>query len=276
MNKKILITGASGYVGSRIYQDLKKENYQVVGLYNTTKLFDDLIQADITNKEEVKKIFDIENPNIVIHLAANAHSRPCEEAPEQAHLLNVEATKHIAEIAKEKNIRVIYISTFACYNPSNVYGKTKHEAEEIIKELKDYIIIRLSLVVGLSPNTQNHNFFNDLLKALKSKQAMEADMSWEFEMSSLNHLSEIIRKIIGRDDINRVTIPLVERGVTSRYKIAKKILEKFNIEVKEVNQNRVIPIPDFDESICAKLNLSSKSYDESIEQVIKELEQQNY
>jgi len=110
-----------------------------------------------------------------------------------------------------------------------------------------------------------------LLKASKEKQAVEADSSWEFEMSSLTHLSETIETIIERGDINRVTIPLVEHGKTSRYKIAKTILEEFDIEVKEINQNRIIPIPDFNESIYTELNLPRKSYDESIKQIIEEL-----
>ena len=102
MNKKILITGASGYVGSRIYQDLKNKNHSVTGLYNTTRLFNEIVKIDITNKEEVKKIFDSENPNIVVHLAANAHSRSCEEEPEQAYLLNVEAQSILRKWQKKK------------------------------------------------------------------------------------------------------------------------------------------------------------------------------
>ena len=45
---KVLITGASGYVGSKIYKDLKENGYEAIGLYNNNKLFDDLVNKSPT------------------------------------------------------------------------------------------------------------------------------------------------------------------------------------------------------------------------------------
>ena len=170
---------------------------------------------------------------------------------------------------------MIHLSTFACFNPSKVYGKTKYEAEQIVQELENYVIVRASLIVGLSPNTRSKNFFNDLIEAIKNKSEMEADTSWEFEMTYLGHLSEVIVKLVERDDIKNLIIPVIEHGVTSRYKIASKIASQFGITVKPIDQNRVIPLPDFDDNILKKLSLPDYSYEQSIETIVNELKSKN-
>lgn len=272
MNKKILITGASGYVGSYVYRSLCK-SHDVVGTYNLTKLFDELQQVDITDSRQVRNIIDETNPDIIIHilLAADVHSKTCENDPLNAQALNVDATKYIADIAKEKGIRVIYLSTFACYSPSNVYGKTKFEAEKIIQTLDSYVILRASLIVGTSPNRKSHNFFNDILDSIKNKQDMEVDSSWQFEMTYLGHLSEVISGVIGNTEINKLIIPVVARGVTSRYKIANSILKDYNLKVQEIDQNRVIPQPDLDYSAYKKFSLPQYTVEECLRKMKEEV-----
>lgn len=270
MNKKILITGVSGYVGSYVYKYLSN-SYNVVGTYYSTKLFDELFKVDITDKKQVRNVIDETNPDIIIHIAADAHSKTCEDDPMNAHALNVDATKYIADVARKKGIRVIYLSTFACYNPSNVYGKTKFKAEKIIQTLDNYVILRASLIIGVSPNRESHNFFNDILDSIKSRKAMEVDSSWQFEMTCLGHLSEVISKVVDNTEINKSIIPVVAGGVTSRFKIADSILKGYDLEVQEMDQNRVIPQPDLDRSAYEKFNLPQYTYKECLDKIKEEV-----
>lgn len=62
MKQKILITGASGYVGARIYSDLET-SYEVVGTYHSEKLLDELVQIDLTNEVEVIKLLEQVKPD---------------------------------------------------------------------------------------------------------------------------------------------------------------------------------------------------------------------
>jgi dTDP-4-dehydrorhamnose reductase len=71
---KLLITGASSYVGARVYFDLSKI-FEVVGTYHSSKLSEAFIKLDVTNKEDVGKVLEREKPDIIIHLAANASSK---------------------------------------------------------------------------------------------------------------------------------------------------------------------------------------------------------
>lgn len=270
-NKTILVTGASGYIGMKVYDDLQKANFNTFGTYKSNKLDSNFVKVDLTREKDVTKLIEQVKPDVIIHLAADAHSKTCEDDPENAKKINVESTRYITNQAKQRGIRVIHLSTFACFNPSNVYGKTKYEAEKIIQQLEDYVIIRASLIVGLSPNTESENYFNSLLESIKKKENVEADTSWEFEMTCLDHLSEIIVKLVDRPDINKVTIPLVAEGVTSRYKIAEILCSEFNITIKPIDQNRVIPQPDFDKNVLKDLKLPFYTYEQCMDKIKTEI-----
>ena len=80
---KILITGASSYVGASIYARLK-EKYSVVGTYNSHKLFPELEFLDITAKPRVMDFILTKKPDVIIHVAANASGTWCDKNPKQA------------------------------------------------------------------------------------------------------------------------------------------------------------------------------------------------
>lgn len=270
-NKVILVTGASGYVGMKVYNDLQKAGFKTFGTYKNNKLDKDFLKVDLTSEKEVVEVIDKVRPQVIVHLAADAHSKTCEDDPENAKKINVESTRFIATQAKKKGIRVIYLSTFACFDPSNVYGKTKYEAEKIVQRLDDYVIIRASLIVGLSPNITSENYFNSLLESIRKKEDIEADTSWEFEMTYLSHLSEIIVDLVDRSDIKNLTIPVVAEGITSRYKIAKEICSMCGIQVNPIDQNRVIPQPDFDRDILKNFGLSGYTCNQCIGKIKEEV-----
>jgi dTDP-4-dehydrorhamnose reductase len=269
-NLKILITGASGYVGSRVYKDLKDAGFDVVGAFNNTKLFDDLVKVDLTDSQQVKDLIAEVNPQIIIHTAADAHTNTCEQYPDYAQKINIEATKYLVDEAKTHSIRFIHLSTFACFNEnaSSVYAKTKIQAEKLVETLEDYVIVRLSMVVGLSPNRTSKNFYNDLHQACNLAVPFEADSSWQFEMSYLGNVVNIIKQIISMPEIKQVMIPYVDEGVTSKYNIAKDLLGD---RVKEAVSNRFIPRPELDLSVFEKYNLQRGKYEFCIEDMRREL-----
>ncbi|MEN9389858.1 MAG: hypothetical protein RLY61_942 [Candidatus Parcubacteria bacterium] len=269
-NSKILITGASGYVGSRIYKDLKDAGFDVVGTFNNTKLFDDLVKVDLTNQQQVKDLITEVKPRVIIHTAADAHTNTCEQYPDYAQKINTEATKYLVDEAKTHAIRFIHLSTFACFNEnaSSVYAKTKIQAEKLVERLEDYVIVRLSMVVGLSPNQVSKNFYNDLLQVYKATVPFEADSSWQFEMSYLGNVVNLIKQIINMPEIKQVMIPYADEGVTSKYNIAKDLLGD---KVTEAISNRSIPLPELDLSVFDTYKLKRGKYELCIEDMRREL-----
>lgn len=151
-NKKILVTGAAGSVGSEICRQLAqfKPSLIVALDFNESGLFDlaeefkmrysgqkiEPVIADIRNKKKIERLFKKIKPDAVFHAAAYKHVPLMEEHPEEAFAVNVIGTKVLAEIAAASNVqKFVLISTDKAVNPTSVMGKTKRIAEMIVQAL---------------------------------------------------------------------------------------------------------------------------------------------
>jgi FlaA1/EpsC-like NDP-sugar epimerase len=155
-NKSILITGATGSIGSAITEEILKYNCKVVramsndedGIYG---LSEKLTRKNVTLTMNMKKnkirylVGDIrdfkrcinvcKNIDIVIHAAAMKHVPVCEYNPDEAKKTNVLGTKNMINAAiKCKVKKFLFVSTDKAVNPSSWMGKTKLKAEsEVLK-----------------------------------------------------------------------------------------------------------------------------------------------
>jgi len=269
---KILLTGASSYVGAKIYTDLKNE-FDVIGTYNSNKLFDELRQLDITNQEDVSKLIDEIKPNWIIHVAANANAGLCEKNPEEAVEINQKGTEYIVEAANKIGARIIFISSYAAINHKSVYAKTKLEGEEIVKRTSaGYVVLRPAHIVGYSPNTKNDRQFNRFLRNLLDGVPAIYDTSWKFQPTYLKHISEVIQVILKKGIMNE-TIPIAVPELKSRFDLARDILTPFNINVD--SEDRKDDTPSFNEDLSKlkELNLPEYTYSEMIKEILSEIRQ---
>lgn len=271
---KILLIGANSYVGARLYFDLRS-TFEVIGTYNNIKLSNTFIQLDITNEKRVDEIINFYQPEVIIHVVANPSSKWCEANPKEAILLNEKATSYIVNSANKIKAKIIYISSFAAINPSKLYGKTKLNSEQIVKNtVASWIILRPSLIVGFSPNTINDRPFNRFLKNLDEETPAVYDNSWKFQPTYIGHISEIIKEIINRN-INNEIIPISVSGFYSRYDLAKDILTPFGIVVSAVNENDQAPEEENDQSKLKELKLKTYTYEEMVNKINEEIKNRN-
>ena len=176
---KILLTGSSGMLGREIYSVFKKE-HEIIGvdLVEAEASWDPIMQsfcASIVDFESIKRIFDETRPEAVIHAAAWTDVDGCELDPDNAYRVNTQGTKNIVEIARDKNIPLVFISTDFVFdgekkqpykeedecNPLSVYAKSKREAEEaVIKSAADYRIVRTGWLYG----SGGRNFVDAIVK----------------------------------------------------------------------------------------------------------------
>ncbi len=267
---KILITGASSYVGASIYSTLK-EKYSVIGTYNSHKLFPELEILDITDKRKPLKKVSTKKPDVIIHVAANASGGWCEKNPELAVAINQQGTRHIVDSANAIESKVIFISSFAIADTDSLYGRTKIAGEQYVKEVEaGYVILRPSLIVGLSPNTTNDRPFNRLLRNITEGTPAVYDTSWRFQPTWLRHLDEVIEEILEREIINE-TIPVSVPELKTRYEIANDLLPKFGI--KATPENKHDSTPTFSEKLnkLKELKLPQYSYSQMISGIITEI-----
>jgi dTDP-4-dehydrorhamnose reductase len=166
---KILITGSQGYIGNHIYQTLKNEGKDVLGVDRVEGAD---LQVDITNSTFESFLFELK-PDVIVHTAALKDLKYCEENRYEAWEANVGPSIGILNYAKSNSkVKVIYISSDVIYdglkgnyktsdtpNPINWYGSTKLQNEIILKIHENTAIMRTALVYGdLTP------LYSDLLR----------------------------------------------------------------------------------------------------------------
>lgn len=163
----IILTGASGFIGTDLLRELKNE-YNVLAIGRNFKKYDDKIYYlidDLNNIriEEVKQKLPNLTSNIFIHAAGQAHIVQTAETMHLFNNNNVKATENALDIAMKTGAdKFIFVSSIAVENdnPEDVYGKTKKEAEILIKDFctkhhMNYIIIRPAVVYGESDRKGN-------------------------------------------------------------------------------------------------------------------------
>lgn len=229
MKKKILITGANGFFGTRFINKYK-HIYDVVGT--------DVPGLDITDMAMLQKRFDQERPDIVIHAAAIALTDFCNKNPELAHKVNVQGAVNVATACKEVGAKLVFISTEQIFNgnpeagpyteqdtpvPDTIYGKNKLEAEGILSEMMDELwILRFTWQFGLPERNTNINA-NVLWNAMQGLIAGEKMQERTNEFRGLTYIHELIDQFDKIFDIPYGTYHTGAKNDASRYDIAKHI-----------------------------------------------------
>ena len=111
--KKLLVTGASGFLGWNLCQHAA-QNWQVYGTYFSQKIEIpkiSLFKVDLRKYQEIAKLFQTIKPDAVIHAAAASKPTFCETYPEESYQINVEASLNIARLCYEYKIHCAFTST---------------------------------------------------------------------------------------------------------------------------------------------------------------------
>lgn len=271
MQKDILITGASGYVGARLYYDLSKEKFKVSGTYNSQQLSEEFEKLDITDKDAVRALVRLHKPAYIVHSAANASSGSCNKNPVSAILTNEKGTQNIVDAANEEGTTVIYISALVAEYQHSIYEQTKYKGEELVRGAKaGYIILRPSVVYGMSSNTTTDKPFNQILRNIDGKYPKTYDASWLFQPTWIGHISEIIAVIIDRDVRNQ-EIPVIVPENRSKFAIANDLLQKFGIRPDAVSEKSHRESKSYSTESLKALGLPTHHYNEIIDRIAEEI-----
>ena len=173
--KKVLVTGAAGYIGSVLTPELLKTGYEVVAIdnfmYHQTSLLDcahhktlSIIRGDARDEALLKK--HLTGVDFIIPLACLVGAPICDQDPIGARTINLEAIELILNIRQEGQ-KIIFPNTNSGYgrgvsglancdettplNPISLYGQLKVEAEKRLLAAGEAITLRLATVFGISP-----------------------------------------------------------------------------------------------------------------------------
>lgn len=164
-DKKVLITGAGGSIGSEIARQCHRFGAASLLLldhaeYNLYTIKEELPQAaakliSVINTDEMKSIFAQYRPQIVIHAAAYKHVPLCEDNVQSALKNNILGTMNVVDLSIEYGVqKLVIISTDKAVRPTNVMGATKRVtelyAQNIDSKTTEIVAVRFGNVLGSS------------------------------------------------------------------------------------------------------------------------------
>lgn len=180
---RILLTGASGQLGSYVLRELRARDWPVVAwnMRPDVELFGCRCRSvDLRDTDQVINGFRDADPDYVIHTAALSSVADCFRDPAQARQVNATGTRLLADLADRRSARMVYVSTDLVFNgekpwyaetdcptPLSVYGQTKATAERAVLDHSRHLVVRISLLFGPAINGRP-SFFEQQLQAVKN------------------------------------------------------------------------------------------------------------
>lgn len=297
--KKILITGSNGLLGQKLI-DLYLKNNDVkliatargINRYPTDDGYEYAIM-DITSFEQVQEVIKKHKPHCIINTAAMTNVDQCEEDMVGAENLNINAVSHLIDAANQVDAHFIQLSTDFIFdgkagpykeddepNPLSFYGKTKLEAEKIIRTKSNkWSIIRTILVYGIVHDMSRSNIVLWAKNALEKGQPMKI-VDDQFRSPTLaedlaigcqlveQKEAEGIYNISGKDQMSIVS--LVER-VADYFQLDKSSIERVSSSTLNQPAKRP-PITGFNlERSIKELGYNPHSFEEGIELLMRQL-----
>lgn len=243
--KKVLITGAGGFIGKRLAADLSSDH--TVQATARTPGESGLIALDASNPEAVRKVCQAERPAVIVHLAGLKDLKYCETHEAETRLQNTRSTELLANQAKELDAFLIFISSDYVFDglrggyseedatcPSTAYGRSKAEAEAFLKANlpSRSAILRASAIYG-----KGGRFFDWIVRSLEQGQPVDA---FEDAIFTPTHISDVLyafRWLIRaeRPGVYHVANP----EPVSRYQMAQAVARHYGFSESLVRPARV-------------------------------------
>ena len=162
-NKRILVVGGGGSIGSELVRQLAPRNKIFILDNNETATFDLSEElkwkgfwvepriGDIRNKETIRDLFEDFKPQIIFHTAAYKHVAPMEKYPREAIDTNILGTDNLISEAKKWECleKFVFISTDKVVNANCIMGITKLCAEGLVRRAgKQFVVVRFGNVMA--------------------------------------------------------------------------------------------------------------------------------
>ncbi len=247
--KRLLVTGACGFFGSQSINGFKNK-YEVSGLdINISNKIHGIsyFQTDITNQIEVKKFFEIENFDIILHCAAIVNPDFCEENYSLANEVNVIGTKNLVQNFKGL---FIYISTDMLFdgyvgdykesdkpNPINNYGKTKYDGEKQVQQYSQkYYILRTNFYGWNDLNT-SASFAEWIYTSLSNNEPINLFYDYIYCPIYIEDFLSIIHQLIQKNQYGIYNV--VGQDKVSKYDFGILLAKKFGLKTNLINRTSI-------------------------------------
>lgn len=210
---KVLLTGSTGMLGSALLKSFPGDwTIHPAGSPRSGGF-------DIGNRQAVLDFITHERPSVCVHTAAVVDPDLCEQNPQLARQVNFSGTQYLCEACAKVSARMVFISsdyifsgreqkifTEACtaYDPLQVYGRTKADAEQEVRSFADHLVLRLPILYG---GNKSRDFVLSTLEKLQSGVSVPLD-------------NEQIRYPTLVSDVAAAIVELMKMGATGTYHLS--------------------------------------------------------
>ncbi|KAJ2809510.1 hypothetical protein H4R20_000011 [Coemansia guatemalensis] len=277
---KVVVTGASGLLGRAVLKEVSKRGYAAIGTA-FSRAGAGLERLDLNDTTAVAQFMELHQPQAVIHCAAEVRPDIVERNQAAAEQLNVKASGHLAQLAKDVGAFFVYISSDYVFdgtkppyhvgdtpNPLNFYGYTKFAGEQAVRGANSQAaILRLPVLYGVAENPKEGSI-NTLISLVRGTRPASVDnVQPRFPTCT--------------DDVARVLLDMVDMSVGPKHSLvegvfhfsAKEKMTKYEMcksfaSILGVDiQNRITPVNEKPAEPVASRPENSQLSTEALEQI---------
>ena len=248
---KILITGASGLLGSNLAVVAAPE-HQGQGIYHQHPLQIpgvEMVAADLADREQASRVIEAFAPDWVVHCAAASEGDRCELDPAWAWRLNLEMAKNVAEAAHQVGARLAHVSTDAVFDgevgdyresdeprPIMTYGVSKLAGEQAVAQAHpEALILRINLFGwGPGPKRSLAEWFLD---RLETGDSCPGFTDVYFSPLVAQQLARAILDLLAAGASGLFHLP--GRTCLSKYEFGVQLAQQFELDPARIRPMRV-------------------------------------
>ncbi|KAJ2868464.1 hypothetical protein GGI22_000822 [Coemansia erecta] len=217
-NIKVVVTGASGFLGRAVAKEARRRGYHVIGT-GLRRAGGDLVRLDLTDDAAITDFVAREKPHAIIHCAAEKSPQAAAANRTAVEQINVKASGQLARAASKQGAFLVYVSTEYVFdgrnppyaedsatNPLNVYGQTKLDGERAILGAcpKGAAVLRVPLLYGETIDPAE-SAFDGLIKMLGQSRGKTVEVdAWQHRFP------------VCTDDVARVLVDMAAKGCSDR------------------------------------------------------------
>lgn len=294
-----LIIGASSFIGRHLYKYCTDQGINAVGTYFNHPYHEGWVKFDLCSgdlKEICRESFQDKYPDAVIICGADTSIDHCKNNEIASNQVNVEGTKRILGQAEELGLKCVFLSSEAVFdgrkgmyterdlpNPVTLYGRQKLQIEQyIIKNMKNYLIFRISRAVGSS--YEEPDIFQEFYHKIRNCEEIECLKDQSFCVTEVDDIAEMIVKSIEKN-INGL-YHLSSSNYISRYELAVRYAEQVFGKYGKISEKEYEELPFSDyrhiraglcgEQLAGLLNFKYKSMEDIWKTYIDSLPKTQY
>lgn len=224
---RVLITGASGRLGSKLTEVVSARGHEVTGV--------DVGELDVTDFAAARALITEARPEVILHAAAWTDVDGCARDPERAITVNGYGTQHVALAAAEVGAAMLYVSSNEVFSgqsgapyreydtpqPPNAYGYSKWVGEQaLVRHLPRHYIARTAWLFAHG----GRNFLQAIIGAAHEGKPLRVVIDEIANPTYTDDLAEAIAALIETGRFG--TYHLVNQGACSRYALARYVLDR--------------------------------------------------